>query len=203
MSLADRFFTEVLGLDPDTTKKAMSTIRASGSGSQVSDSMIRRRIGPQSMTLLYKAMDASKAEAGTEARGMSDDDTDMTADEFDPNEEQFDDWGDEDKPVRESRKFCRLTDYLIAEAMVDVDLSDPAAAANEIRRTARKAQTSPERVEREQMVNAREKKKEASQEEGPTKPIKQQIARKQQELIMLNKRLRDMEKRQDAAGGAM
>ena len=100
-----------------------------------------------------------------------------------------------DKEVKEG---FTLKSFLISEEMVDVDLSDPQAAMNDIRQTARIAKD-PNRLSRKQMVDAKQAKVDAAEAEGPSKTLKMQIARKQQELVMLNKRLRQVEKNSETA----
>ena len=83
MTLANRFFSEVLGLDEDTIKKALGTIRASGSGQNLSPANIRRKIGPQALTLITKGLDAAGgAEEISSDEAPADDSREMTADDL-------------------------------------------------------------------------------------------------------------------------
>ena len=173
MSISTNIFTKVLGLDAATTKKVSAMIRASGSGSQIQDGAIRRRMGSQAFTLLNKGIDASNNDTGT----PDEDDKSKKSD-------------GEDKKMNET---FTLTSFLVQEAVVDVDLSSPQAAVADARNKARLA-TDPNRLDRSQMQDAKDAKTAASKDEGPGKALKMQIARKQQELVMLNKRLRQIEK---------
>lgn len=165
-----------MGLDDDTIKKLTGIIKASGAGIQIADNVIRRNIGANAMSILNKAIAAVDAGSSEDSKEDSKD----SSEKDDSQKEQ----------VKETFTFGK---FLINEAMVDVDLSDPAQATASIRKMSRLAKD-PARLARTQVNQAKQDRQEASEEEGPTKTIKMQIARKKQELAMLNKRLQDMQK---------
>lgn len=179
MTLANRFFKEVLGLDDDTIAKALGTIRASGNGQNLSPANIRRKIGPQALTLITKGLDAAGGGDVEDDAPVRDEEPDMTADD----------------EVREG--FGSLKDYLIGEATMtmDVDTEDPNAAVASVRKRARIASASPARASQMEIKAARDKKKEAAADDTPNSGVKKQIAATQERLAQLNKRLRDSEKR--------
>lgn len=180
MTLANRFFKEVLGLDDDTITKALGTIRASGSGQNLSPANIRRKIGPQALTLITKGLDAAGgSDVEADAEPEMDDEPEMKADD----------------EVREG--FGSLKDYLINESTItmDVDTDDPNAAIQDVRKKARVASASPARASAMELKAARAKKKAAAADDSPNQGVKKQIAATQERLAMLNKRLRDSEKK--------
>jgi hypothetical protein len=174
---------EVLGLEDDAIDKAISTIRATGSGQNLSDANIRRNIGPQALTMINKGMDAIGS--GEEAS------MDDGPSHEEPEPEMTDD-------VREG--IGTLKDFLIRETTVtmDVDTSDPNAAVQAVRQKSRVANASPDRASQMEIKAARDKKKAAASDDTPNAGIKKQIAGTQEKLAMLNKRLRDSEKRAGA-----
>ena len=89
-------------------------------------------------------------------------------------------------------------DYLI-EVSMDVDLSDPMAAQQEIKRAARMAQQSPQRVNRQEQLKAKANVELAKTEEGPAANLKKQIAQLQQRIVQLQQRLLRMEKNEGGA----
>jgi hypothetical protein len=93
-----------------------------------------------------------------------------------------------------------LKDFLIRETTVtmDVDTSDPNAAVQAVRQKSRVANASPDRASQMEIKAARDKKKAAASDDTPNAGIKKQIAGTQEKLAMLNKRLRDSEKRAGA-----
>ena len=84
-------------------------------------------------------------------------------------------------------------DYLL-EVSMDVDLSDPVAAQQEIKRAARMAKTSPQRLGRDQQIKAKANMEVAKTEEGPTANLKKQIAQLQDRLARLQMRLAQAER---------
>ena len=84
-------------------------------------------------------------------------------------------------------------DYLL-EVSMDVDLSDPVAAQQEIKRAARIAKSSPQRLNRDERIKAKANLELAKTETGPAANIKKQIAQLQQRLAMLQQKLAQMEK---------
>lgn len=85
-------------------------------------------------------------------------------------------------------------DYLLNEVNMDVDLNDPNDATLQIKRAARLAKTSPQRLGRQEQEKARAGVAAAKAEEGPTAAIKQQIAMLQQRLAQLQMKLASMQK---------
>lgn len=198
MTLATKFFKEVLGLEKDAIDKALSTIRATGSGQNLSDANIRRKIGPTAWTMIHKGFDA----AGDPDVDHDDDDHGQeefnSPDNYDANGKMRKDKVDSE---RRSRKFegvsFTLKDYLINETSItmDVDTDDPNAAVQDVRKKARVASASPARASQMEIKAARDKKKAAAADDTPNSGVKKQIAATQERLAMLNKRLRDSEKR--------
>lgn len=88
-------------------------------------------------------------------------------------------------------------DFLM-EVSMDVDLSDPVAAQQEIKRAARLAKTSPQRLGQQERLKAKANVAVAKTEDGPTANLKKQIAIMQQRLSQLQMRLAQQEK---MAGG--
>ena len=88
---------------------------------------------------------------------------------------------------------------------MDVDLSDPMAAQQEIKRASRMAQQSPQRVNRQEQQKAKANLAVANAEEGPEAAVKKQIAQLQQRIVMLQQKLIQMEKMRggDGGGGVM
>jgi hypothetical protein len=83
-------------------------------------------------------------------------------------------------------------DYLL-EVSMDVDLSDPVAAQQEIKRAARMAKTSPQRLNRDEQLKAKANMELAKADTGPAANIKKQIAQLQQRIVMLQQRLAQIE----------
>ena len=84
-------------------------------------------------------------------------------------------------------------DYLL-EVSMDVDLSDPVAAQQEIKRAARMAKTSPQRLNQDERIKAKANLELAKADTGPAANLKKQIAQLQQRLAMLQQRLARVEK---------
>lgn len=237
IGVAKRILSELLGLSPKTMDKVIRQIQASGDTLDIQTNNIRKRIGPQSLAMIMKGLDASGSIGDYEQDDTDDEDGDdeyrgdgstkefggdtgIDADfgrEDDYDEEgdakdQMDLLGDDDDDdadeifpgtkkdlgalkIRERIQFT-LKDYLINEDnMVNIDLSDPAAAQQEIRNLSRMAKTSPDRVRRQQQLDINQEKKDAQAGDGPTKSIDQQVAMTKQKLLQLNKRRSDITKR--------
>lgn len=230
IGVAKRILSEILGLSPNTMDKVIRTIQSSGDTLDIQTNRIRQRLGPQSLTMIMKGMDASGSIGDYEQDDMDDDDSptnqqwkgdpqydddqdeDRAGDDEGDAKDQMDLLGDDEEDadeifpgtkrdlsalkIREHIQFT-LKDYLINEDnMVNLDLSDPAAATAEIRKLSRIAKNSPDRLRRMQMNDVRDEKREASEVEGPTKGLQQNIANTKQKLVMLNKRLADQQKRE-------
>jgi len=90
-------------------------------------------------------------------------------------------------------------DYLL-EVSMDVDLSDPIAAQQEIKRAARMAKTSPQRLNRDEQLKAKANLELAKTDTGPAANIKKQIAQLQQRLAMLQQRLAQIEQTEGGEG---
>jgi len=225
IGVAKRILTELLGLSPKTMDKVIRQIQSSGDTLDIQTNNIRNRIGPQSLAMIMKGLDASGSVGDYEQDDMGDEedddeyrgdgstkefggDTGIDADSGYENRAE-DDEGDEDDDemfpgtkrdlnalkIRERIQFT-LKDYLINEDnMVNIDLSDPNAAQQEIRQLSRMAKTSPDRVRRQQQLDINQEKKEAQTSDGPTKSLDQQIAMQKQKLLQLNKRRSDITKR--------
>lgn len=233
IGVAKRILSEILGLSPNTMDKVIRTIQSSGDTLDIQTNRIRQRLGPQSLTMIMKGMDASGSIGDYEQDDMDDDEGDDEYRDDGPTNQQwkgdpqYDDQDEDDEgdakdqmdllgddeedadeifpgtkrdlsalKIREHIQFT-LKDYLINEDnMVNLDLSDPAAATAEIRKLSRIAKNSPDRLRRMQMNDVRDEKREASEVEGPTKGLQQNIANTKQKLVMLNKRLADQQKRE-------
>ena len=253
IGVAKRILSELLGLSPKTMDKVIRQIQASGDTLDIQTNNIRNRIGPQSLAMIMKGMDASGSigdyededgegddEGDDEYRGdgstkefggdtgrdadsgyedRAEDDEGDAKDQMDLEDEWgFEDdlHGEEEAPEmpgfsgtrdkldalsvrKESIKFS-LKDYLINEDnMVNIDLSDPNAAQQEIRKLSRMAKASPDRVRRQQQLDINDEKKDAQTNDGPTKSLDQQIAMTKQKLLQMNKRRSDITKRSGEA----
>ena len=187
--VAKGILRKVFGLTPNTAEKIMKIILSSGDGQAVQTSNIRQRMGTQSFAMMQKAISAAKADSGSDDEGE-----DIQKEE--PKEEKKEKVEKVEKKEEVKESFT-LSAYLIQEATIDVDLSDPNAATQTVRNAARVAKASPDRLSRDQIRSARDKKKEAQTgEDSPTKRMRIQLAKKQEEVAMLSKRINDMEKRQ-------
>jgi hypothetical protein len=86
------------------------------------------------------------------------------------------------------------------EAMIDVDVTNPQQAQQDVRKAAQIAKASPERLNRELSIKAKEEQQQAAASEGPTKMIDMQIAKKKQELAMLMRRRDGILKQTQSSG---
>jgi len=141
-----------------------------------------------------------EGEAGFDEEGDAHTQTDWVDDDDEEAPEMPGFEGTRDKldalSIRKEGIQFSLKDYLINEDnMVDIDLSDPNAAQQEIRKLSRMAKASPDRVRRQQQIDINAEKKEAQTNDGPTKSLDQQVAMTKQKLLQLNKRRADISKR--------
>ena len=79
IGVAKRILSELLGLSPKTMDKVIRQIQASGDTLDIQTNNIRKRMGPQALTLIMKGMDASGS-VGDYEEDMGDDEDE---DDFD------------------------------------------------------------------------------------------------------------------------
>ncbi len=87
----------------------------------------------------------------------------------------------------------RFKDFL-EETMMDIDTSDPNAAAMAAKQAARKANMNPQRHNRAAMQKAKDERKMAQNSDSPTAALEQQIASTKERLARLTMKLQAMRK---------
>lgn len=194
---------EVLfGLEESTVHRVVRTIKSSTDSIDIRTPNIRRRIGPRAMQYLRNAIEIARHE-GTEKHEKANTDIDKSKS------------GDIAQSSRRSQtkkqkneSVSSFVDFLVNEATIDVDLDDAQGSMQDLRKAQRLNKTSPERVNRENMIKAKEERRSAQQNsDDPTANVKATIAKKKMELSALNKRMLAMTKasgnQQQQNGGDM
>ncbi len=221
IEFAKQILTDVFNLKSTTVDKVIRQIQASGDTARIQTNSIRQNLGGQQFSRLQNSLNQSgEARGDYEEPRATEYDVDMDqereAQEGDAQNQMDleDEWsGDEEAPEmpgfegtrdkldalsirKESIQFS-LKDYLINEEnMVNIDLSDPAAATAEVRKMSRIANNSPDRLRKQQLQDVRDERSEAQETEDATKPLRMQIANTKQRLVLLNKKLADIQRRE-------
>jgi len=181
---AKDFFKYVLGLSDKTVKELMGKIQNRGEMSGMKKAI--RDLSGDTYKRLNMALDmaekiyadANESEEGDEKEDKSEKKVD------DKKEEKPVEKKEEKKEVKEGYTFMQ---HLLTELYVDVE--DPQAALLAIKKA---KQQGPRRTGRKEVLDAAEKVKVASKEEGPTKTLKIQIAKQEKILAGLRDRLNRM-----------
>lgn len=174
---------EVLfGLEENTVHRVVRIIKSSADSIDIRTPNIRRRIGSRSMQYLRNAIEIARHE-GTEKHEQLHTDQDKSKK------------GDIAQSSRRSQtkkqknENVTLLGYILNEVSIDVDLSDQRGSMQELRKAQRLNQTSPDRLNRENIIKAKQEQKDAQENrDDPAANLKSKIAKKKIELGMLNKR---------------
>lgn len=221
IEFAKQILTDVFNLKSTTVDKVIRQIQASGDTARIQTNSIRQNLGGQQFSRLQNSLNQSgEARGDYEEPRATEYDVDMDqereAQEGDAQNQMDleDEWsGDEEAPempgfegtrdqldslsIRKENIQFSLKDYLINEEnMVNIDLSDPAAATAEVRKMSRIANNSPDRLRKQQLQDVRDERSEAQETEDATKPLRMQIANTKQRLVLLNKKLADIQRRE-------
>lgn len=198
LGLAQEIFTVLLGLHPEILERVIRVIEDSPDITDIKTERIRMRIGPRAMVYLRNSIEQARTEGIEKHEHGTEEEPDYaketTGDVSHHEEPEVTD--DEEVPMKECISF---KDYL-TEVSMDVDLSDPIAAQQEIKRAARMAKTSPQRLGRQQQLKAKAEQAEANAATGPTASLQKQIATMRQRLAQLEMRLA---RAQEQEGGGM
>ena len=219
IEFARQILTDVFNLKSTTVDKVIRQIQSSGDTARIQTNSIRQNLGGQQFSRLQNSL--NQGGDSEEDPRATDYDVDMDQEregqEGDAHNQMDleDEWSDDDEQAPEMPGFegtrdkldamsirkegiqFSLKDYLINEEnMVNVDLSDPAGAAAEVKKMARIANNSPDRLRKQQIQDVRDEKSEAQDMEGPTKTLQMQIANTKQRLVLLNKKLADIQRRE-------
>lgn len=183
---------EVLfGLEESTVHRVVRIIKSSTDSIDVRTPNIRRRIGPRAMQYLRNSIEIARHE-GTEKHEdeKSNADNSKSGDIAQSSRRTQ----TKKKTKKKTNESTSFKDFLITEVSIDVDLDDQQGSMQALRRAQRLNKTSPERLNRENTIKAKEEQRDAQRSGGtdPSANIKSKIAKKKIELGGLNKRLNSM-----------
>lgn len=179
----------IFGLEEDTVHRVVRTIKSSTDSIDVRTPNIRSRIGPRAMQYLRNAIEIARHE-GTEKHENEKNTDKSKKSDISPSSRRS------SKKTKQKNESFTFTDFLLAETAIDVDLDDAQGSMQELRRAQRLNKASPERVNRENTLKAKQEQRDAQQSSGedPSANVRAKIAKKKVELGGLNRRLNSMNK---------
>jgi len=181
---------EVLfGLEESTVQRVVRTIKSSTDSIDIRTPNIRRRIGPRAMQYLRNAIEIARHE-GSEKH----EDPNSSTDKSKSGDIAQSSRRTQSKKSKTNESHTSFMDFLLTEVSIDVDLDDQQGSMQDLRRAQRLNKTSPERLNRENVIKAKQEQRDAQSNGGtdPSANLKAKIAKKKVELGGLNKRLNSM-----------
>jgi len=193
----------IFGLEEDTVHRVVRTIKSSTDSIDVRTPNIRSRIGPRAMNYLRNAIEIARHE-GTEKHEKDKSIDKSKKSDISPSSRRR----NSKKKKKQKNESFTFMDFLLTETAIDVDLDDAQGSMQELRKAQRLNKTSPERVNRDNLKQAKEEQRDAQQSAGtdPSANVRSRIAKKKIELSQLNRRLNSMKKDQpvnDSTEGTM
>ncbi|RKZ93893.1 MAG: hypothetical protein DRQ46_10850 [Gammaproteobacteria bacterium] len=192
----------IFGLEEDTVHRVVRTIKSSTDSIDVRTPNIRSRIGPRAMNYLRNAIEIARHE-GTEKH-----EKDKSVDKSKKSDISPSSRKQSSNKKKKRNESVTFTEFLLAETQIDVDLDDAQGSMQELRKAQRLNKSSPDRVNRDNLKQAKEEQRDAQQSAGtdPTANVRSRIAKKKIETSQLNRRLNSMKKAQpenDSTEGTM
>lgn len=195
LGLLKETLTVIFGLEENTVHRAVRIIKSSQDSSDIRTPNIRSRIGPRAMQYLRNAIEIARHE-GTE-KHENEKSMDMSKkSDISPSSRNKSQKSKNSKKSKQKNESFSFTDFLLNEVAIDVNLDDAQGSMQELRRAQRLNKTSPERLNRENTIKAKQEQRDAQQSSGddPSANLRAKIAKKKVELGTLNSRLNSMNK---------